>query len=140
MVNKSLKLIHKYPNCNQKQNYKRIHFCHNGQKSSHGYYVNNLKNSEFKTWYENGQLSAVWETEKDKSNGMVKCYRQDGSIEREAFVEGVSYKGYFKFYDEDESMKSEGNTLNDSTRIGRWIEYYKNRNKESKYWFKVKYN
>jgi len=128
--NARVKLIHKYPNCNHKTTYTRIHFYSNGQKSSYGHYINGLKDGEFRTWYENGKLSAIWDTGKGKSKGRVKCYRQDGTLEREAIVEEESYKGYFKFYDEDEHIKSEGNLLNDSTRIGRWIDYYQNGNPE----------
>jgi antitoxin component YwqK of YwqJK toxin-antitoxin module len=126
----SVKLIHKYPHCNQKSNYTRIHFHHNGKRSSYGKYENGMKNGEFKTWYENGQLSAIWETEKGKPKGMLKCYREEGTLEREAITEGEPYSGYFKFYDEYENIKSEGNSLNDSTRIGKWIEYYENGNPE----------
>ncbi len=126
----NVKLIHQYPNCNRKQNFTRIHFYPNGQKSSYGKYENGLKNGEFKTWYENGQLSAIWETENGISKGMVICYRQDGTIEREALIQGEGYEGYFRFYDEDENLLSEGSALNDSIRIGKWVEYYKNGNPE----------
>ena len=124
-----IKLVHIYPNCTEKQTYTRIHFYPNGQKSSYGFYENHMKSGEFKTWYENGQLSAIWQAEKGKTKGMVKCYREDGTIEREALTEG-DFKGYFKFYNEDEKITSEGNLLNDSTKIGKWIEYYENGNTE----------
>lgn len=121
-----IKLMHEYPKCANKSNYIRTHFYSNGQKSSYGYFINNLKSGVFKTWFENGQLSAIWETEKGKSIGKAKCFREDGTLEREAIAYGEAFKGYFKFYYEDEKLESEGETLNDSTKIGKWIEYYKN--------------
>jgi len=128
---RSIKLVHEYPKCNDKTSYIRTHFHSNGQKSSYGQFIKNLKSGEFKTWYENGQLSAIWETEKGKSKGKVKCFREDGTLEREAIAYGEPFKGYFKFYFDDEHLESEGETLNDSTKIGKWIEYYKNGNKEN---------
>ncbi|MEM8525960.1 MAG: hypothetical protein AAGG68_15080 [Bacteroidota bacterium] len=129
-----VKLVHKYPNCNDKDTYIRIHYYPNGQKSSYGKFINNLKEGEFKTWYENGQLSAVWETKNGRSHGRVACYHEDGNLEREAMIEGE--KGYFKFYSEDGELKLEGVLLNDSIKSGIWIEYYENGNPEYKWQYK----
>jgi len=122
----TVKLIHKYSDCSQKTNYERIHHFPNGQMSSIGNFKNTFKEVEFKTWYPNGQLSAIWENKKGKSQGKFVCYREDGTLLRDGTADGEPFKGYFKLYDETGKLQSEGYLENDSTKVGKWTEYYPN--------------
>ena len=82
--------------------------------------LNELKNNQYKSYYENGQLKYEWSYNKSgKKEGLIKVYFENGQIQLEGNCKNGKLEGLTKYYFKNGQLKSQGHYL-DNKKVDNW--------------------
>lgn len=89
--------------------------------------VGNKQNGEFKSYYENGNLSSQGTYENGEKYGIWTIYYSNGNVKEKGFLDGESKVDRWCSYYENGSIKDSGFYLGNKP-IGFWYYFYENGN------------
>ena len=93
-----------------------------GYLSEESYYVNGLKNSESKRFYENGSLNIQENFLNGKNNGSYRSFNKDGTLRSESYYEDGEQTSSTGWY--DNGIKSYEYTYKNGETNGKSISWY----------------
>lgn len=97
-----------YPNCNNRNEFKRFIYFENEMLQNEGTFVNNKEHGIFRRWNREGILIEKWEMIRGAESGTVECWHPDGKKKREtSFIDGLE-NGEFKEWDENGNLIAKG--------------------------------
>jgi antitoxin component YwqK of YwqJK toxin-antitoxin module len=118
--NGNKKFVDVYPDCNNKNEFKRYIYFENGKLQNEGTYVNNLEQGTFKRWNRKGILIEKWEFINGIETGHVECWYPDGKKKKELYLDKGVENGEFKGWDENGELIEHGFYENGKQK-GKWI-------------------
>ena len=85
--------------------------------------LKNLKNGQYTSYYENGQLKYEWNYNKDrKKEGLIKVFFENGQIQFEGNCKNGKLEGLTKYYFNNGQLKSQG-YYSDNKKVNNWKVY-----------------
>jgi uncharacterized protein len=111
--NGQIRTLNIYPDCADTLSYTKREYYQTGQLATESFHNKNLDYIEYKSWFENGQQSALWMTKDEKEHGHILCWHQNGKLKKEGFLNEGLETGTHKEWHENGQLQQLGKMVND---------------------------
>lgn len=114
-----------YPDCTDTLTFTKRQFYKTGKLATESFHSKDLDYIELKSWFENGQQSAIWKEKNNKEHGHILCWYENGKMKKEGFLNEGQKTGTHKEWHPNGQLQQLGKYI-ESKPDSIWTFWYEN--------------